>query len=296
MDDAAGGLVPFVTGLAGAQLEALFGHSFCVAAILRSLQPLARQIVLRLLWSTGAASEGEQGCCRTEGCDEAGCSFLTEQGQEARRLRHPAPDTPHSLPRSPLGLPTNAALVHSWVRPGGQGKLESALRQLEALRLLGKAPRGGQASWVLHPGFQARLRHSICHGLLEAEQASAAPPPAAAAVPSPAELSAYARGQWEALLLFLVSGGGEPPAAHAALGVAPVEVPRLLAGAGLMMKDEYTLAQRECVLSGGCAKDACCLIGGRSTRGQPSWPMPTMPPPLQTLSLQASPRRASSSC
>lgn len=79
-----------------------------------------------------------------------------------------------------------------------------------------------------------------------AEQQHPLPLPSAPA-PSPAELAAYAQQQWEALLLFLVSGEGAPPEAPAALQLqdAPVDVPALLVGAGLAVKDEYTLRQGE---------------------------------------------------
>lgn len=80
--------------------------------------------------------------------------------------------------------------------------------------------------------------------MAEQQVVAAAPPPAA--TPSPADLAAYARGQWEALLLYLVSGASQPPGMPAELGGAgatPVDVPRLLAAAGLMARDEYTLAQ-----------------------------------------------------
>lgn len=72
------------------------------------------------------------------------------------------------------------------------------------------------------------------------------PPPTTTASPSPADLLAYSRQQWEALLLFLVSGTGRPPAMPDELcSAVPIDVPSLLASAGLMMKDEYTLQQSE---------------------------------------------------
>ena len=75
----------------------------------------------------------------------------------ARSLLTAAPLCP-STPR-----PT-AALVHSWVRPAGEGKLRSALAELEALHLLARAAGGGAAAWALHPGFQAQLRSVLSRG------------------------------------------------------------------------------------------------------------------------------------
>lgn len=82
---------------------------------------------------------------------------------------------------------------------------------------------------------------------LLAEQSAEAPPSLEAVAPSAAQLGAYARQQWEALLLFLVSGAGATPEPPAALRhqCTPIDVPHLLAAAGLMLKDEYTLAQSE---------------------------------------------------
>ena len=74
-------------------------------------------------------------------------------------------------------------------------------------------------------------------------------PPAAPAVPASTDLAAYARQQWEALLLYLVdSAGSAPPAVPAILQAPGVDVAQLLAAAGLMLKDEYTLRQSESAL------------------------------------------------
>ena len=79
------------------------------------------------------------------------------------------------------------------------------------------------------------------------EQDSAAPP-AAAAVPAAADLNAYARQQWDGLLLYLVGGSGQPPLPPPELrGAASVDIASLLARAGLMLKDEYTLSQSACL-------------------------------------------------
>ena len=55
----ANSLVAFVTGLSGGQLERLFVQPYCVVAILRSLQPLSRHVLLRFAATGGDVSAGE---------------------------------------------------------------------------------------------------------------------------------------------------------------------------------------------------------------------------------------------
>ncbi|PRW59756.1 general transcription factor IIH subunit 4 isoform B [Chlorella sorokiniana] len=187
----ANSLVAFVTGLTGGQLEQLFVQPYCVVAILRSLQPLSRHVLLRFTATSGSIS---------------------------------------------------AALVSSWARAEGDSKLGAALAELQKLHLLAQVAQGGQAAWAVNASFQAQLRHAICSGLLTEQDSGALPP--AAALPSAAELNAYARQQWDGLLLYLVGGSSQPPGPPPELrGAAPVDIPSLLARAGLMLKDEYTLTQ-----------------------------------------------------
>lgn len=62
----------------------------------------------------------------------------------------------------------------------------------------------------------------------------------------PEDLNHYARQQWDGLLLYLVGGSSQPPGPPPQLhGAAAVDIPSLLARAGLMLKDEYTLSQSE---------------------------------------------------
>ena len=49
-----------VTGLTGGQLERLFVQPYCVVAILRSLQPLSRHVLLRFAATGGSISTGVQ--------------------------------------------------------------------------------------------------------------------------------------------------------------------------------------------------------------------------------------------
>lgn len=60
--------------------------------------------------------------------------------------------------------PLPAALVSSCARPEASSKLAAALAELTSLRLLSKATRGGQQEYLLHPSFQAQLRHAMCCG------------------------------------------------------------------------------------------------------------------------------------
>lgn len=107
---------------------------------------------------------------------------------------------------------------------------------------------------IIHPPLPP---HQPCRRLLT-EQDSATPP-AAAALPSAADLNAYARQQWDGLLLYLVGGSSQPPGPPPELrGAAAVDIPSLLARAGLMLKDEYTLSQSEGGeggWGGGCGRD-----------------------------------------
>lgn len=57
----ANSLVAFVTGLTGGQLERLFVQPYCVVAILRSLQPLSRHVLLRFAATSGSISAGVLG-------------------------------------------------------------------------------------------------------------------------------------------------------------------------------------------------------------------------------------------
>lgn len=63
-----------------------------------------------------------------------------------------------------------------------------------------------------------------------------------AAAPSPEEADAFSRQQWEALLLYLGASGNVPPALPRDLaaggGQDPLNVPALLAAAGLVIKGE----------------------------------------------------------
>ncbi|KAL4458190.1 hypothetical protein ABPG75_013055 [Micractinium tetrahymenae] len=197
MAAASAGLVAFINQLEGHQLEALFTQPYATVALLRSLQPLARQVLARLVCTGGAIS---------------------------------------------------AALVSSFARPEASSKLAAALGELTSLRLLSKAAQGGQQMYVLHPSFQAQLRQAMCCGMMDDLQAAALPPPDAAP-PSAAELAAFARQQWEAVLLFLVDGASSPPSPPHVLRAAPLDVPSLLAAAGLMLKNEYT--QRQSISEAG---------------------------------------------
>lgn len=197
MASASAGLVAFINQLEGRQLEALFTQPYATVALLRSLQPLARQVLARLVCTRGAIS---------------------------------------------------SALVSSCARPEASSKLAAALAELTSLRLLSKATRGGQQEYLLHPSFQAQLRHAMCCGMVDGMQAAALPPPSAAP-PSGAELAAFARQQWEALLLYLVDGASSPPSPPHVLRAAALDVPGLLAAAGLMLKNEYT--QRQSISESG---------------------------------------------
>lgn len=80
--------------------------------------------------------------------------------------------------------------------------------------------------------------------MVDSMHAAALPPPDAVP-PSASELAAFARQQWEALLLYLVDGASSPPGPLHMLCVAALDVPSLLAAAGLMLKNEYTQRQSE---------------------------------------------------
>lgn len=66
MASASAGLVAFINQLEGRQLEALFTQPYATVALLRSLQPLARQVLARLVCTRGAISSGRLG--RLEHC------------------------------------------------------------------------------------------------------------------------------------------------------------------------------------------------------------------------------------
>jgi hypothetical protein len=70
-------------------------------------------------------------------------------------------------------------------------------------------------------------------------------PPADALIPAPEELAAYAQQQWEALLLYLVGGSNLPPQPPSTLPGPLIDVPGLLAAAGLMTKGEQSQMQCE---------------------------------------------------
>ena len=55
-----GSLVSYMTSLSGLQLESLFGQQYAVLAILRSLQPMARHILLRFVTGGGDVSAGKK--------------------------------------------------------------------------------------------------------------------------------------------------------------------------------------------------------------------------------------------
>ncbi|KAI3435634.1 hypothetical protein D9Q98_001693 [Chlorella vulgaris] len=190
MADGSSGLVAFITsGITPLQLERLFVQPYAVVAILRSLPPLARHILLRFSCTGGTVS---------------------------------------------------TATVSTWGGSDGQGKLAAALEELEALRLLIQAACKGQAVYTIHASFQAQLRHAMCSGLL-AGHAATLPP--RASVPDAGILAAYARQQWEALLLYLVGGEGTTPVAPPELQAASIDIRGLLVAAGLMAKDERTQRQ-----------------------------------------------------
>lgn len=105
----------------------------------------------------------------------------------------------------------------------------------------------GLAPPTSHPRCLTRRLLSGKHSL----QTPPGPPPSAA------QLAAFARQQWEALLLYLVSGEGTPPQAPPQLQAQSANLAQLLAEAGLMLKDEFTLAQSE---HGGYARAGGCMV------------------------------------
>lgn len=58
MAAASAGLVAFINELEGRQLETLFTQPYATVALMRSLQPLARQVLARLVCTGGAISSG----------------------------------------------------------------------------------------------------------------------------------------------------------------------------------------------------------------------------------------------
>lgn len=60
MSSSSSGLVAFINQLAGDQLEALFVQPYAVVALLRSLQPVARHILMRFVCTGGDVSSGKR--------------------------------------------------------------------------------------------------------------------------------------------------------------------------------------------------------------------------------------------
>lgn len=138
MSEASNSLVAFVTGLSGLQLERLFVQPYCVVAILRSLQPLSRHILLRLVC---AGSDVSAGACRGGSVHVAGAGA----GMWLRHAR--APPRRASRPGHPIPFPA----LH-WRSPGvqlGQGRRgEQAGGSAEGAT--GPAPTG--AGYTGRPG------------------------------------------------------------------------------------------------------------------------------------------------
>lgn len=345
------GLVAFINQLEGHQLEALFTQPYATVALLRSLQPLARQVLARLVCTGGAISSGKLGsflvagclaCCEawttspsawlapavygSGPCRVGGalqCSLLPRRLLAPRLGPCPTP-SPTPTPPPPLascspgdelceargeqqaGSSTFRAYIPA---PAVQGSTGWAARVHAAPQLPGTAapryvlrvggpsmPRGlpGSSNWpgpwaagcpvLMHrisctcvasppestlsssrPSMPRWCALSACsRSMVDDSQLTALAPPHAAP-PSATELAAAARRQWEALLLHLVDGASSPPSPPRVLHAVPLDVPGLLAAAGLMQKNEYTQRQSECSRR-GIRMPGCGGWGGRQSR------------------------------
>ena len=94
----------------------------------------------------------------------------------------------------------------------------------------------------------------LCSLSAELVAPAAAVLPSAPPAPPADDLSEYARQQWEALLLHVVDGSSPPPALPPGLQAEAergVDVPALLAGAGLVVKCEGAFTHSECLGGSG---------------------------------------------
>jgi transcription initiation factor TFIIH subunit 4 len=134
-----------------------------------------------------------------------------------------------------LDEPFDCALVGSWARPEHRGAHEAALARLAGLTVLttARSAATGKEGYALHAAFKRQLRAALTGAGGRRGAGDAVPPGVAALTPAAAELEAYARAQWEGLLLFLLdqSGTAAPPGLPAVVPCKPLELLSLLHGA-----------------------------------------------------------------
>ncbi|KAI8463783.1 MAG: transcription factor Tfb2-domain-containing protein [Monoraphidium minutum] len=124
--------------------------------------------------------------------------------------------------------------VRNWAKTSttAAGKHEAALRQLRALSLLASEGRSGSTAVSLHLVFRQQLRGALAGST---QGGGDVDPVALSVVPSQDAIAEYAVSQWEGVLTFLLDPVRQsPPSLPVGLRAEPLDVERLVAGAGLI--------------------------------------------------------------
>ncbi|CAG9463843.1 unnamed protein product [Pedinophyceae sp. YPF-701] len=194
----------FLEQLPAAQLERLYASRWTSQAVLRSLPPLAKQYVIRLVQ-----------LCRKAGGGREDVSMATLTAWR------------------PFTSDPTIADAEATIREHKQ-----AIERLRRLQIITVQSELQQKEHQISVTINARLLANLRLAMLSGAGTQEAPPPAhvAAAVPSRDQLDRFGEQQWEALLGYLLREA-DPPALperiQSALGEPPLDIEALLDSAGL---------------------------------------------------------------
>lgn len=198
-------LIDYVASLPPIKISRLYENPFTCLAILRSLPPMAKQYVFRVIFVEDDVPQCK--FTRSDGLNDHMCSLQ-----------------PRSL----------AAIVSSWALPAAHGKHCAALETLTRLQVFSEPPKttAPEPAYCLNKAFSQHVRGALCSGT----EALLTPVPAevTAAAPTREAMNEWAAGQWESLLLFAVGGGPSPAEASDFAPETPLRLEELLLAAGLI--------------------------------------------------------------
>ena len=138
-------LVSYLEDLPTERLGSLYDSPYTCQAVLRSLPPLGKQYVLRMLFLDAGIPEGAPRMKWPRGRrGEATCIAA-----RAPPATQPAAQCAPAAP--PLRYPAHTGVVASWVQPSAESKHNAALSKLQRLQILTALP-GGWVRWAGQQG------------------------------------------------------------------------------------------------------------------------------------------------
>lgn len=203
-------LVTYLEGLPALTLARLYESHWTCQAVLRSLPPLAKQYILRLLFVDKPLS----------------LELLQSWAEPGSASKHEV-----AIDKL-LGLQLLQRVHAGMVAAGGMEGLGAgtALQGLADGRLV-----------VMNPNFKQQLRSAVTGRLFSTLHASEEPTLSGMS-PTAAQLDAYAAAQWELLLLYVAGSASRPPELPKGMGLAPLNLKHMVASARLLSGGSVTAA------------------------------------------------------